>query len=181
MAFGTRFGSTEGVADEIASVLRAQGTSVTVLDLRSEENGDIDGSDLIVVGSGIFMGSWSAGAQRFMEHYGPRLARKRVALFACSGDAVLGRNTPEECRMMYLDDVARRYSIPDPFSMALFGGVIDFDEHMFLVKAVLESPGMKTRMWEKGAYLNGRFDFRDWDEIRRWTNTLVADRDLLPH
>jgi menaquinone-dependent protoporphyrinogen oxidase len=173
VAFGTRYGSTERVAAEIASVLRAEGASAIVLDLRSGKNEDIDDYDLVIIGSGICMGSWSKGAHRFLEANGARLAQKPVALFACSGDLKFGRNSIEECRKMYLDDVAHRFGILNPAATALFGGVIDFDKYGFLVKAVLKKVAGRRNIEENDIDLSRPYDFRDWDEIRSWASSLV--------
>ena len=42
VAFGTKYGSTEKVAEEIAAVLRAEGNAVTVLDLRTSKPVEIE-------------------------------------------------------------------------------------------------------------------------------------------
>jgi menaquinone-dependent protoporphyrinogen oxidase len=173
VAFGTKYGSTERVAEVIASVLRSEGMTTAVLDLRTKERPDIDGYDLLVIGSGICVGSWSKGALRFLEENRGKLASKHVALFACSGDVVFGRKPIEECRKLYLDDVANNYSLTDPISTALFGGEIDFDKYGFLVKTVLKSVGASKNLEDKGVDLSKPYDFRDWDEIRRWAGSLV--------
>ncbi len=173
VAYGTKYGSTEKVAEEISSVIRDGGSAATVLDLRSRKHLDIDGFDLVIVGSGICIGSWSKGAQRFLEENRGKLAGKRVALFACSGDMIFGRSTIEECQRMYLDDVAKKYGIENPVSTALFGGEMDFDKYGFLVKAVLKKVGASKNLEDKGVDLSKPYDFRDWDEIRRWAKSLL--------
>jgi menaquinone-dependent protoporphyrinogen oxidase len=180
VAFGTKYGSTEKVAEKIAAVLRAEGNAVTVLDLRTSKPVEISAFDLIVVGSGICIGSWSKGAQRFLEKNREKLAEKRVALFACSGDVMFGRSPIDQCRRMYLDDVAHRFGILNPVSTALFGGEIDFDKYGFLVKAVLKKVGASKNMEEKGIDLSKPYDFRDWGEIRAWARSLVQQADETP-
>jgi menaquinone-dependent protoporphyrinogen oxidase len=177
VAFGTKYGSTERVAEELANVMRAKGAQVTLADLRSRKHPDIGNFDLVVVGSGICIGSWSKGAQRFLEENGPTLAEKRVALFACSGDVVFGRCSIEDCRRMYLEEVARKHGIREPVSTALFGGEIDFNKYGFLVKAVFKKVGASKSLEDKGIDLSRPYDFRDWDEIRRWAGTLVDRTD----
>ena len=173
VAFGTRYGSTERVAEEIAMVLRKEGASVTVIDLRKRKLLNIDEYDLLVLGSGIYVGSWSKGALRFLEDNQEKLASKRVALFACSGDVMFGRKPIEESRKTYLDDVANRFGLKNPASTAIFGGEIDFDKYGFLVKTVLKSVGASKNLEDKGVDLSKPYDFRDWDEIRRWAGSLV--------
>ena len=173
VAFGTKYGSTEKVAEEIALALRTGGALATVLDLRTRKQPSIDDFDLVVVGSGICVGSWSKGALRFLEENRRKLAEKRVALFACSGDVVFGRNPIEESRKLYLDNVAEKYGIVDPVSTALFGGEIDFDKYNFLVKAVMKKVGAGKNLEDRGVDLSKPYDFRNWDEIREWAITLV--------
>ena len=86
MAFGTRYGSTEKVAAEIAAILSSNGVGVKVLDLRYNKKETVSSYGMIVIGSGIMAGCWSKEAQGFMETNQDALRRKKVALFACCGD-----------------------------------------------------------------------------------------------
>ncbi len=74
---------------------------------------------------------------------------------------------------MYLDDVAKKYGIENPVSVALFGGEIDFDKYGFLVKAVLMKVGASKNLEDKGVDLSKPYDFRDWDGIRIWAKSLL--------
>lgn len=172
VAYGTKYGSTAQVAEEVARVLRENGAAVDVRDLRRKGSGDIGTYDLVVAGSSIQVGSWTKEAQSFLEENKAKLAGTNVALFACCGDVVFQRSPIVECRRKYLEDVAAKYDIK-PASMALFGGVLDFSKYNFLVKAILN--GAKKDFERKGVDTSRPYDFRDWDEIRSWASSLRGE------
>jgi menaquinone-dependent protoporphyrinogen oxidase len=170
VAFGTRYGSTEKVANEIAAVLSSRGVNAEVLDLRSWKKVTVSSYQLIVIGSGIMAGSWSKGAQSFLEENRGILKGKRVALFACCGDVEFKKDQAPVWRNKYVIEVGARHGI-EPISTALFGGVLDFEQYGFLVKAILK--GTKKTIEERGFDTSKPYDFRNWEEIREWAASLV--------
>jgi menaquinone-dependent protoporphyrinogen oxidase len=175
IAYGTRWGSTGEVAREIAAILQRGGHAADLSDLRKRESMDLDPYDLVVVGSGIAYGSWSKGAERFLEDNAEGLARKRLAMFACCGDLLFDPARIDEHEMRYLRGVAARHRL-EPFSLGLFGGVLDFDRYSFLVKGILNmrNAGRKD-MNHRGIDTSKPYDFRDWERIRAWGNGLMED------
>ena len=170
VAFGTRYGSTGKVAKEIAAVLSSKGIDTEVLDLRSRKKEMVSPYQLIIVGSGIMAGSWSKEAQRFLEENKDGLKGKRVALFACCGDVEFKKDQAAEWKKKYVVGVGTKYGI-EPISTVLFGGVLDFEQYGFLVKAILK--GTKKTIEERGADTSKPYDFRNWEEIREWAASLV--------
>lgn len=168
VAFGTKYGSTEKVAMEIASLMRQAGHLSEVVDLRCNNDIAIDHYDLLVIGSGIAYGSWSKGAQRFLEKNAPAMERKKVFLFACCGDLMFDPTKVDEYRQKYLTAVAERYGLR-PMDTVLFGGVLDFSKYGFLVKGILSAKSAgKKYLEQKGIDPNVPYDFRDWKAIRNW-------------
>jgi len=170
VAFGTKYGSTAEVAEEIAKVLRSKGADTDVVDLRGKMVKDVSSYDLVVAGSSINVGAWTKESQSFLESNCATMRGKKVALFACCGDVVFQKGPIEESRKKYLEDVAAKYSL-NKADMALFGGVLDFSKYGFLVKAILN--GAKKDFERKGVDTSKPYDFRDWDQIRSWAGSLV--------
>lgn len=177
VAYGTKFGSTAKVAEEIASVLRASGCEAEARDLRKRGALDLDGYGLVVLGSSIVMNSWSRDALRFLERNRAVLARKKVALFACCGNVLTGPARTGEYQKQYLEDVAARFGISEPVALGLFGGEIDFGKYGFLTKAIVNSVWRDPLkdLQKRGVDLDKPYDFRDWDAIRSWANSLNAE------
>lgn len=175
VAYGTRWGSTADVAKELAFQLERKGCSAHILDLGKNGAADLDGYDLVVIGSGIAYGSWSKGALKFLESHATSLTNKRLAMFACCGDLLFDPTKADEYEQKYLRDVAQRYEL-SPFSLGLFGGVIDFDRYSFLVKGILSMRNAgKKDMQEKGIDTDKPYDFRDWEKIRAWGDGLLEE------
>ncbi|MHC1710128.1 MAG: flavodoxin domain-containing protein [Methanomassiliicoccales archaeon] len=175
VAYGTRWGSTEDVAKEIASLIRKKGIPADTTDLGKNDTEDLEPYEMVVIGSGIAYGSWSKGALRFLERNSKILSEKRLAMFACCGDLLFDPSKMDEYESKYLRDVARKHGL-EPFSLGLFGGVIDFDRYSFLVKGILSMRNAgKKDMQEKGIDIEKPYDFRDWEKIRAWGDGLLED------
>jgi menaquinone-dependent protoporphyrinogen oxidase len=170
VAFGTRYGSTEKVAREIAATLSLNGVNAEVIDLRSKKKVALASYQLVVIGSGIMAGSWSKEAQRFLEENKNELKGRKVALFACCGDVEFKKEQIAEWKKKYVSDVGSKYGI-GPVSTALFGGVLDFEQYGFVVKAILKNA--KKTIEERGADPTKPYDFRNWEEIRKWASSLA--------
>lgn len=175
VAYGTKWGSTADVAKELASGLGRKGHRADLLDLGKDGAADVESYDMVVVGSGIAYGSWSKGAVRFLENNALKLTEKRLAMFACCGDLLFDPSRAEEYESKYLREVSKKYGLA-PFSLGLFGGVIDFDRYSFLVKGILSMRNAgKKDMKEKGIDTDKPYDFRDWERIRAWGEGLLED------
>src|SRR6185369_17565961 len=77
---GSRHGGTAGIAERIAEVLRAEGIATTVAN--AEDRPSVAGFDAHVVGSGVYMGSWTREAVTFLEDNAMVLASRPVWLFS---------------------------------------------------------------------------------------------------
>jgi menaquinone-dependent protoporphyrinogen oxidase len=172
IAYGTKYGSTEEVAKEIASNLHREEYPVKVVDLDGQRDIDLEQFDLVVVGSCIIYGSWTKGAVRFLERYHRTLGKKKLAMFACCGDLLLDPDREDEYSQKYLVDMADRYGL-HPMMIGLFGGVLDFGRYSFLVKGILDGGKVgRTDLKEKGIDPSVLYDLRDWSIIREWASEL---------
>jgi menaquinone-dependent protoporphyrinogen oxidase len=174
IAYGTKYGTTSKVAEKIANSLEANGIQTTVLDLRKAKGSNVDSYDTVVIGSSIIMDKWSKGALEFLDHNRVVLSRKKVALFACSGNMYTNPQKIDLYRKIYLDDIAARFGMGDSIPKALFGGEIDFRRYGILTRAIVNSVWRDTLngLREKGIDLSKPFDFRDWNAIGRWAESL---------
>ena len=65
IVYGTRYGATEGTAEEIAKVLREENFDVKVVNAQEEKVKDISEYSLVAVGSGVACGSGLARPRIF--------------------------------------------------------------------------------------------------------------------
>jgi menaquinone-dependent protoporphyrinogen oxidase len=178
IVYGTRYGATESTSEGIARVLRGEGLDVQVADAKKEKIKDVSEYDLVIVGSGMQMGKWTGTAEGFLSKFQKELSGKKVAIFVSSAAQALLEHEKkaeeiEKARKQYLDDKAAIYNLK-PISMAIFGGVWDYNKMFFLFRKTLSS--FKPKIEEAGfkEVKPGLYDTRDWDAIRTWAKKLAA-------
>jgi menaquinone-dependent protoporphyrinogen oxidase len=153
VAFATKHGSTQEVAEAVVEELNSQGLEVELRTL--DEVKDLDGYGSVVLGAPLYMGRWHQDARRFLKRRRGELAELPVAVFA------LGplKNTEAEIRGAREQLDKALHAVPElrPATVAVFGGVID--------PAKLSFP---FNHMPAG-------DARDWDAIRAWARSLPAE------
>jgi menaquinone-dependent protoporphyrinogen oxidase len=171
IAYGTRYGSTAEISERIGDIFTEKGLKAEVRDLKQDGTPtNLDGYDLVVVGSGILAGRWTKEPLQFLERNKETLAEKKVALFVVSAYAA----DPDKHDRVYEDylvSVAEDLKPISPVSMGFFGGVIDFSKYNFAVRALMK------RMVSSNAgdrKVSEYMDLRDWEKIENWANSLAA-------
>jgi menaquinone-dependent protoporphyrinogen oxidase len=171
ICYGTRYGTTSEIVEEMAKTARDAGAEVDVIELQKNlPEVNLKDYNLVVVGSGIQAGQWKKEPLKFIENNLSDLMQTRLALFVVCGDA----GNPERCDVAqaeYLDKVAASYPELNPVSTGLFGGMFDFKRYNFVVRTLVKRI-VKSRA-PPGEELPERMDFRDWDKIRQWIRELV--------
>jgi menaquinone-dependent protoporphyrinogen oxidase len=163
VVYGTHYGGTRGVAEEIGRTLSGEGFDVDVVDAKKGAP-PVEPYDLVVVGSGIVMGKWTGEAEGFLKKNSGALKDKRLALFVSCGSGDVGEDW-DKARSDYIDAVAGRYGV-SPSLRAVFGGIYDFRGHGLFGSIAMW--GIKKEMEKRGIDTSKPYDFRDWDRIREW-------------
>ncbi len=170
ICYGSRYGTTTEIVQEMARTAEEAGAEVDVVDLRRQAFPTQEGKyDLYVIGSGIQAGQWTKQPLKLIEKLAE--SSSRVAIFVVCGDA----GSPDRCGIAqteYLDNIAARYPGLSIISTGLFGGMFDFKRYNFIVRALVKRI-VKSQLPE-GEELPETMDFRDWNQIRGWMQGLVA-------
>ena len=82
VVYGSRHGATEGIAQRIGEVLRAQGLAAPVVSADVVADEDVRDADAFVVGSAVYMGKWLKEPTEFLENYPTSLRARPVWLFS---------------------------------------------------------------------------------------------------
>ena len=80
IAYATRYGSTQEVAERIAATLREGGLTVDVHPVKQVRT--LDGYRAVVVGAPLYMFNWLKEARDFVSRHRAALATRPVAVFA---------------------------------------------------------------------------------------------------
>jgi menaquinone-dependent protoporphyrinogen oxidase len=144
VAYATKNGSTQQVAEAIAVTLRDAGVSAECRPARSVRSA-VSGFGLVVLGAPLYSGRWHRDADRFLKRHRPDLPP--TAVFAMGPR----RDDPEAWQRSraQLDRALAKHAWLAPTSVAVFGGV--------------DPPGKRTAR-----------DLRDWAVISRWAAQLAA-------
>jgi menaquinone-dependent protoporphyrinogen oxidase len=154
MAYASRHGATEGIAQAIADRLVERGLEAAAG--RVEEVKDLRGVDSVVLGSAVYAGSWLKEATAFVDRYEDALSALPIWLFSSGPLGSEVQDHEEQPRQ--LSDLTDRLH---PRGHRVFFGALDRDQLGFaermMVKAVRAPEG----------------DFRDWDAIRAWADEIA--------
>lgn len=175
--YGTRYGATKGISEEIAKILQEEKFDVKVVNAQEEKVKDISEYGLVAVGSGVACGRWVNEAEDFLKKFQREFEHRKLALFVSSVEPIAAKEgNTEEVRKMHkidLEDRVSKYGLK-PVSMGFFGGIIDFNKMGFLTRkgmeAAFKAPLQKHGFTETAP---GSYDLRDWNEIRSWTMELA--------
>lgn len=158
VAYASKHGSTEEIAQAIASRIKSHGYDVDAAPIA--QVGGIDDAEAVVIGSAVYAGSWMKEAVEFVRHHVDDLAGRPVWLFS-SGP--LGTE---------IEDAEVQPKQIAEFTQALRPR----DHHVFFGALDPEKLGFAERMVVKGVRAPVG-DFRDWDDIRAWADAIAADLD----
>lgn len=172
ICYGTRHGTTTGIAAEMAKVAEEAGAQVETIELKKKlPKLDLTKHDLVVIGSSIQVGKWKKEPLKFIEENLPALSTMKVALFVVCGDA----GQADECKTAqtnYLDAIVEMYPGLQPISTGLFGGMFDFKKYNFAMRAMLKRIVASQR--PPGEEIPEVIDYRNMDLVRDWMHALVV-------
>lgn len=177
IVYGTRTGTAEITANEIAQTLETKGIETKVVNAKKEKTQSIAEYDLVVVGSGIQMGRWTGEPEDFLKKNRRELASKKLALFVNCGSAAekLNPDKPEvaaNARVKYLEEKAAKYNL-EPVALGFFGAIYNFNKMSWIMKKGMENERPKLAAICKEPE-PGVYDSRDQEAIRKWAEDLAA-------
>jgi len=177
IAYGTRYGATTGNAEEIGRVLEEEGFEVRVVNAKKEKIKSIDEYDMVIVGSGMRMFRWTGEAEKILKKFQNELRQKILAIFVSSGAQAIHKHdgdttAMEDAWQKYLVEKAEKYSL-EPISMAIFGGVWDYNEMGFAFRKTMGPFQIKLREVGIEETSPGVFDTRNYEDVQTWTRDLV--------
>jgi menaquinone-dependent protoporphyrinogen oxidase len=156
IAYASKHGSTQGIAERIAEQLRQLGKQAETRSVDAVS--DPESYEALVIGSAVYYGSWLKEATEWVRRNQAVLAARPVWLFS-SGP--LGTEVKDaEPQPKELAEFRETIGPRDQriFFGALEHGRLSFAERM-MVKAVRAPEG----------------DFRDWQAIEAWAASIAQD------
>jgi menaquinone-dependent protoporphyrinogen oxidase len=155
VAFATKHGSTQEVAEAVAATLRERGSEVDIQLMRQVRT--LAGYSAVVLGAPLYMFRWHKDARRFLSRHRKALTERPVAIFAL-GPFTTGDEKEWQGSREQLDKELAEFPWLTPVALEIFGGKLDpaklrFPYNLFMRQV----PAI---------------DLRDWTAIRAWASSL---------
>ena len=152
VTYASKHGSTAEVAEVIAASLTEHGLEAEVR--RADDVEETAAYSGVVLGGALYRGRLHRDARRFLHRHRETLASLPFAVFAM-GPKTLEANDVANSRAQ-LEHALDKVPEAEPFTVAIFGGVVDPHELDFPFNRMPES------------------DARDWDAIHAWADEIAA-------
>ena len=152
LAYASRFGSTQEVAETIAYTLSEAGLEIDLQPMQEVKS--LDRYDAVVLGAAIYNAKWNPEAHQFVSQHQDTLTQLPVAIFTL-GPLSVSEAAKRNSRRQ-LDVELAKYPWLKPIALEIFAGKYDPSK-----------PGLN--FFER--FLPAR-DYRNWDAIRAWAKTL---------
>ena len=158
VAYATKYGSTQEVAEAVAAALREGGQAVDCQPAKNVRS--LDGYGAVVLGAPLYMFHWHKDAKSFLSRHQQALMVRPVAVFAM-GPLKDEAKDWQDVRAQ-LDKELAGFPWLAPVAAEVFGGRHDPAKLTFphnLIPALKQMPAT---------------DIRDWAAIRAWALGLTA-------
>lgn len=172
VAYASKHGATQGIAERIAKTLESRGFRVETRPARNV--GDPTGFDAFVIGSAAYMGSWMKEATGFAESHAATVRGRPVWLFSsgplgtsptdAQGRDVLVTSEPKEFTTLK--------ELLNPRGTRVFFGALDISKLGFFGRLTMKMPAARSEIPEG--------DFRDWQAIDAWANSIADELASVP-
>ena len=177
VAYASRHGATQGIAERIAATLQRPGMDVTLT--RADHVTGVDGYDAYVIGSAAYMGGWLGEATTFVRRNLGALAGHPVWLFSSGPTGrerldAQGRNVLTASRPKEFGEFERAIH---PRGMEVFFGAFDPTEPKGLAERLMSS-FLRVMPAARDALPIG--DFRDWPAIDAWAEKIAIELSPAP-
>jgi menaquinone-dependent protoporphyrinogen oxidase len=163
VAYASRYGSTQQVAEQVAVTLRECGLEVDLEPMRQVLA--LEGYRAVVLGAPLYIGRWLKDARRFVTRHREALTERPVAIFTL-GPTRAGAQEWQGVRTQ-LDQQLAKYPWLAPVALELFGGKYDPAELRFPDSLLARLPATPLHQMPAS-------DLRDWTAIRAWASSLPA-------
>jgi menaquinone-dependent protoporphyrinogen oxidase len=158
VAYGSKMGGTQGLAETLGSAFESQGAEVTVQPARAVM--DVRRYDAVVLGGALYANRWHKDARRFVKRHRGTLVEKPVWLFS-SGP---------------LDDSALTSEIPPVRHVVKAMDLVGARGHMtFGGRLEADATGFPAAVMAK----TNAGDWRDPDQVRDWAQHISEELGTL--
>ncbi len=159
VAYATKYGATEEIAERIGLALGKAGVAAEVLAV--DKVADVTAYTAVVVGSAVYIGGWRKEAAKFLEENEEALATRPVWLFS-SGPTGEGDPVEQMDGWTFPDKLKPVAARIQPREIVVFHGDVDVEKLNFMERFMIKNVKAPTG------------DFRDWAAIDDWAEEIAG-------
>jgi menaquinone-dependent protoporphyrinogen oxidase len=167
VAYASKYGSTQEVADVVAVTLRERGLEVDLQHMRKVRT--LVGYSAAVLGAPFYFGQWLKDAQKFLAQHREALSKQHVVVFALG--PTHGDEQERQGARTQLDKEIAKFPWLTPVALVMFGGKYNPAKLRFPDSLIASLPASPLHGLPAS-------DVRDWTAIRSWANSLPAKLQL---
>jgi menaquinone-dependent protoporphyrinogen oxidase len=174
VAYATRHGATQGIADRIATVLRSRGLPVDLRSVAEIDRADrLTDYDAFVVGGAAYFGRWLKEASSFVRAHAAVLDDHPTWLFSSGpiGTERINKHGKDVVAASIPVEFTELQAEVHPREEHVFFGAMDLDGKPQGFAEVLMSRIVNLLPAAREAMPSG--DFRDWPEIELWATQIA--------
>jgi menaquinone-dependent protoporphyrinogen oxidase len=160
VAYATRYGSMQEVAEAVAATLREHGLAVDLQPARNVRS--LEEYSAVVLGAPLYMARWHKDALRFLSRHRKALAGALPLAVFAGGPFMTEDEKDWQAVRAQLDQELAKFPWLTPAAIEIVGGKFDPAKLGFpwsLLPALRKMPAS---------------DLRDWPTIRAWASSLAA-------
>jgi menaquinone-dependent protoporphyrinogen oxidase len=167
VAYESKYGATQGIADRIGGALRQRGLEADVE--RCGAVRDLSGYDAFVVGSATYAFNWRKDARKFVRDNAPVLSAHPTWLFSSGplGTETVDKDGQDVLKAAEPKQFSDFADLLHPKGTQVFRGAYHHEKIRGADRIVVWMPAIRDIMPEG--------DFREWDAIDAWANSIAAD------
>ena len=171
VAYASKYGSTQGIAEQVAGTLRMRGLQVELRPLAHAT--DLAQYDAFVIGSAAYIGSWLMEARDFVRRHRDELAAKPLWLFS-SGPVGTATKDKEGRDVLVTSEPKEfiEFAALNPRGTKVFFGALDSKKLRGVHRLFSLAPASDKLLIEG--------DFRDWKAIEEWADGIAHELAVKP-
>lgn len=172
VAYASKHGATQGIAERIAATLVASGQEAKVRPVQAAD--DLASYDAFVIGGAAYMGSWLKEATEFVRRNQAILATRPVWLFS-SGPLGTATTDAQGRDLLVVSEPKEFTEFKEtikPRGLQVFFGALDPSKFGFSERLVRRLPAGRALLPEG--------DFRDWNDIEAWAEHIAHELAATP-
>ncbi len=165
VAYASKYGSTQEVAEAMVAMLREEGLEADILPMQKVRS--LEEYTMIVLGAPLYLGAWHKDARKFLSRHRKALMERQISIFALGPFHDPYEDEEWQASRAMLEKDLAEFPGLAPVAIEIFGGKFEPAQLGFTDKLIVSMPASPLHNIPAS-------DLRDWEAIQAWTKKLAS-------